>query len=260
MSDDGAALLVAAPTVAVHGVEQAASVHRPPHARVVDRTSFVRSFVKDKEVVDVGFVDQSRMVAKHALGTWLHADVRANAASAVGIDADEDGVRLARELGYVAFAADRESEADIRSLELEPADVLLAGELIEHLDQPGRFLEAAKLLVKPDGRLLITTPNAPSLTNFLGSLLYRELVNPDHVAWFSWHTLDTLLGRHGWTMVHLAYYGFPRVPLPPDAARSARRRARAFNAYQRLAAPVFRLRPTLADGLIVVAERAAQRR
>jgi SAM-dependent methyltransferase len=252
-----------APTVAaqnlnlqgvVNGVEQAASVHRPPRARIVDRTAFVTSCVRGKDVVDIGFVDESRMVAKQARGTWLHAQVAAGASSAVGLDADEDGVRLARELGFTAFAVDCQSASAVGALQLGPADLVLAGELLEHLDQPGGFLEAAKVLLKPGGQLLITTPNAPSLTNFLGSLMYRELVNPDHVAWYSWHTVDTLLQRHGWHVVDLAYYGFPRVSAASAASSGERRRARAFNTYQRLAAHLFRFRPTLADGLIVLAE------
>jgi SAM-dependent methyltransferase len=238
----------------VNGVEQAASVHRPPRARVVDRTAFVASCVRDKDVVDIGFVDESRMVVKQARGAWLHAQVAASATSAVGLDADEEGVRLARELGFTAYAADCQSASSVAALHLEPADLVLAGELLEHLDQPGAFLEAVKILLKPGGQLLITTPNGPSLTNFLSSLMYRELVNPDHVAWYSWHTVQTLLQRHAWNVVELAYYGFPCVPAAPAASRGERRRARAFNTYQRLAAPLFRLRPTLADGLIVVAE------
>ena len=226
---------------------------------MVDRTSFVTEYVRGKDVVDIGFVDQSRMVSKHALGTWLHSDVAASAATAIGLDADDDGVRLARELGFTAYVADCQSTAALAALGLEPADVVVAGELIEHLDQPGAFLEAAKtLLLRPAGRLLITTPNAPSLTNFVSSLMYRELVNPDHVAWYSWHTLQTLLRRHGWEIVDLAYYGFPRVPMPATALRHERRRARTFNAYQRIAGPLFRLRPTLADGVIVVAELSPQ--
>ena len=84
-------------------------------------------------------------------------------------------------------------------------------------------------------------------------LMQREFVNPDHVSWFSWHTLRTLLGNHGWTIVDVAYYRFPRVPVPHSASRGERARTRAFNSYQRVAKPLFRLRPTLADGIILVA-------
>ena len=229
------------------------SVHRVPKAHLVDRSTFVTTFVAGKSVVDLGFVDESRMVSKRALGTWLHASVAREARSAVGIDSNPEGVELARELGYEAYVADCEDRDALAELSLEPADVVVAGEIIEHLDQPGRFLEAVKVLVNDQGALLITTPNAPSMTNFLSGLMRRELVNPDHVGWYSWHTLQTLLGRHGWTLREVRFYGFPRVSAPPSASLKERVQTRFFNAYQFLSRPLFRLRPPLADGIIVVA-------
>jgi SAM-dependent methyltransferase len=236
-----------------HAPSRGASVHRPPPTQVVDRVDFIISRASGRSVIDLGFVDESRMVEKRALGSWLHAKVAQVALTAVGIDNDPGGVQLARDLGYAAYAADCEDRNGLISLGLEPADLVIAGELLEHLDQPGRFLEAVKVLVKPGGTLLITTPNAGSMTNFLGGLMNREFVNPDHVSWFSWHTLRTLLGRHGWIMREFAYYRFPRVSALDSATRADRRRARAFNSYQRLSAPLFRLRPALADGIIVLA-------
>jgi SAM-dependent methyltransferase len=241
------------PVRAISEIPPPVGVHRPPPTRVVDRIEFIVSRASGKSVVDLGFVDESRMVAKQALGNWLHAKVAQVAQSSVGIDSDTDGVQLARELGYNAHAADCEDRKGLLALGLEPADIIIAGELLEHLDQPGRFLEAVKVLVKPGGTLLITTPNACSMTNFLSSLMNREFVNPDHVSWFSWHTLQTLLGRHDWTMREVAYYGFPRVPVEDAGSPADRRRTRAFNSYQRLSAPLFRLRPTLADGIIAIA-------
>jgi SAM-dependent methyltransferase len=229
------------------------SVHRVPNARLVERTRFVTSYIAGKAVVDLGFVDQSRMVSKRALGTWLHAGVARAARTAVGIDSDPEGVELARELGYDAYVADCADRDALAELGLQPADVVVAGEIIEHLDQPGRFLEAVKVLVKDEGTLLITTPNACSMTNFLSGLMRRELVNPDHVGWYSWHTLQTLLGRHGWALRDVRYYGFPRVAAPAAAPFGERMQARAFNTYQRVLKPLFRLRPPLADGIIVVA-------
>ena len=204
-------------------------------------------------MIDVGFVDESRMLQKQELGTWLHQDIARSARHAVGIDSDADGVTLARELGYEAYSADCENLDALAALPVEGADVVVAGELIEHLDQPARFLEAVKEIAAPTATLLITTPNACSLTNTLSSLLSRELVNPDHVSWYSWHTLQTLLTRHGWTIDRIFYYWFPKVALEDDAPAAERLRTFAFNTYQYLARPLFRLRPCLADGIIVVA-------
>lgn len=226
------------------------SVHRVPRARLVDRMAELRLLVRGRRVIDLGFVDEGQMHAKRGRGTWLHEVVRAEAREAVGVDADETGVAHARRLGFDAYSADVESRAALEALGLDAGEVVLAGELIEHLDRPGDFLEAVKALVAPGGALVLTTPNAHSLTNTLAAFAGRELVNPDHVSWLSWRTVETLLSRHGWRLDRLSYYRFPQVEGGSPAARAA------FNAYQAVALPLFRLRPNLADGLLVVASLA----
>ncbi|HEX3227236.1 MAG TPA: methyltransferase domain-containing protein [Gaiellaceae bacterium] len=226
------------------------SVHRVPRARLVDRLDELRRLTRGRRVIDLGFVDEGQMESKGSRGSWLHAVLATEARELVGVDADAGGVERARAHGYEAYAADVESRAEIGDLDLEPADAVVAGELVEHLDRPGDFLEAVKPLVAADGVLVLTTPNAHSLTNVLGAFAGRELVNPDHVAWLSWRTLATLLGRHGWTVEALAYYRFPRVQggaLPPRLL---------FNGYQTAALPLFHWRPNLADGILVVARLA----
>jgi SAM-dependent methyltransferase len=223
------------------------SVHRVPRARLVNRVDELRRLTRGRRVIDLGFVDEGQMDSKRSRGSWLHEALAADASELVGVDADADGVEHAHALGYEAYAADVENKGEVADLGLEPAEVVVAGELVEHLDRPGDFLEAVKPLVARDGVLVLTTPNAHSLTNVLGALAGRELVNPDHVAWLSWRTLATLLGRHGWTLEALAYYRFPRVEGGALAARLA------FNGYQAAARPLFRWRPNLADGILAVA-------
>lgn len=225
-------------------------MHRVPHARLVDRVDELRRLTRGRRVIDLGFVDEGQMDSKRSRGSWLHEALAAEARELVGVDAEADGVEHARALGYEAYAADVESGVEIADLGLEPADVVVAGELVEHLDRPGDFLEAVKPLISRDGVLVLTTPNAHSLTNVLGALAGRELVNPDHVAWLSWRTLATLLARHDWTIESLAYYRFPRVEGGALAPRIA------FNGYQTVARPFFRWRPNLADGVLVVARLA----
>src|SRR5262249_48344374 len=36
-----------------------------------------------------------------------------------------------------------------------------------------------------------------------------ELVNPDHVAFYSWFTLTNLMQRHGWAVREVVTYHFP---------------------------------------------------
>lgn len=226
------------------------SVHRTPRAPLVDRLAEVRRLVRGRRVIDLGFADEGEMAAKRESGQWLHEVVVAEARETVGVDANADAVAHAQELGFDGRVADVEDPAAVAALALPPAEVVLAGELLEHLDRPGAFLEAVKPLVAPGGALVLTTPNAHALTNVLAGLVGRELVNPDHVAWLSWRTIETLLTRHGWRLERVAYYRFPPVESGPLLQRLV------FAAYQTLFVPLFHVRPNLADGIIATARLA----
>jgi SAM-dependent methyltransferase len=219
--------------------------HRLPRAAPVDRLDALVDAARGRRVVHVGFVDEL-LERKRAEGVWLHERLAGVAAALVGLDSSEEGVARARELGHEAYAVDAQSADAIRALGLEPAEVVIAGEIVEHLDAPGPFLRALRELVGPDGLLVLTTPNAYRLLNVLAPLTGSELVHPDHTAWHSPRTLRTLLERSGWRVERLGYYRTPR-----------RRRAGIGNLLRGAAATASRVRPSWSDGLIAWARPAS---
>lgn len=229
--------------------DQTEMVHRLPTAPGVDRIEFLAELVAGRSVVHVGFADRGYREMQDQAGTWLHAHLARQARRLVGIDLDEEGVAAARAAGYEAWALDCRDADAIAAAGIEPAEVVVAGEVIEHLDEPGRFLESLHALVAPGGELVVTTPNASGLLNTVAALAGREVNHPDHVAMFSWRTLQNLLSRHGWEVTDSATY----VPVMKEGARqgsgvmalAARGVLAAERAAARLGAPF------LSDGLIV---------
>jgi SAM-dependent methyltransferase len=218
--------------------------HPLPRRGPVDRLEALVEAARGKRVVHVGFVDEL-LERKREQGVWLHERLAAVASSLVGLDSSEEGVARAEELGHEAHVVDAQSADAVAGLGLEPADVVIAGEIVEHLDAPGPFLRAMRELVGPDGLLVVTTPNAYRLLNFVAPLSGSELVHPDHTAWHSPRTLSTLLERSGWRVEAIAYYRTP-----------PRRGARLGNALRGAVAAVSRIRPYWSDGLIAWARRA----
>src|SRR5262245_26733493 len=210
-------------------------------------------FARGRRIVHVGFVDEHRLEAKVGQGTWLHARLAESASSLVGLDLEEEGVRWAVEHGFEAYAVDAQSAEGVAALGLEPADVVIAGEVVEHLDAPGPFFASLRQLVREDGLLVVTTPNAYRLLNFVAPVGGVELVHPDHTAWHSPHTLATLLGRNAWEVAGIAYYQNP-APRLEGATGTLGRCARS--AFVRIS----RLAPYWSDGLVVWAHPAPHAR
>jgi SAM-dependent methyltransferase len=131
---------------------------------------------------------------------WMHAAVAGVASQAVGVELDPELAARARERGYDVI------EADAQSLELgRTFEVVWAGELIEHLSCAGAFLDSARRHLQPGGRLVLTTPNAFAVSNFVYRIGGRPRINRGHTCWYDETTLSQLLRRHGFEVVEIAY-------------------------------------------------------
>lgn len=157
-------------------------LHTVPEAPVVNRAEFILDHCRGKRVLEFG-----------ASGR-MHEQIVAVATSCVGIDRkDADGV--------IGFDLDDVSQ---QALPAYDVDVIVCGELLEHLSNPGWFL--TRLRRQYAGTTtIITVPNAytPSARRIAER---QECVNRDHVAWYSFKTLQTLLGRAGYTEFWFGWY------------------------------------------------------
>jgi hypothetical protein len=213
-----------------------------PRTRAVDRERFLVRSAGGRRIIHVGFCD---FETRERFGLWLHGRLSKSARQLVGIDVDVAGVEQAVAEGFEAYAADCTVPEDVRKLNLEPAEIVIAGEVIEHVDDPGGFLDAMHLL---GDRLIVTTPNAASLLNVVGALRHMELIHPDHVSWFSAYTLTNLMRRHGWHVESMLAYHMPRSQCGPNTLEV--RAGRALTSLQRVLA---RRWPFIDAGLIAVA-------
>jgi SAM-dependent methyltransferase len=221
---------------------------RLPPSRAVNRVDFLCSLASGKHVIHVGFCDSDCRGSYESSGMWLHSRLNDVAADLVGIDLDQAGVARSLAEGYESYVADCRDVEAIRALNLSPADLVIAGEVIEHTDAPGAFLDGLHLLLAPDGTLAVTTPNAYSFLLPLGVLRSYELVNPDHVALYSWYTLSNVMRRHGWRVTEVLAYHQPQLRgrSPSFEVAVGRMLAR----FQRLAS---RRWPFIGHGLVALA-------
>jgi SAM-dependent methyltransferase len=159
-----------------------------------ERFARVRGHLEHRTVLDVGAgsgIDRP---------DWMHASVASVATEAVGVELDAKLAARARERGYDVIAGDAESLDLGRTF-----DVVWAGELIEHLSCAGAFLDGARRHLVPGGRLVLTTPNAFAISNFVYRIGGRPRVNRGHTCWYDETTLTQLLERHGYEVVEVSY-------------------------------------------------------
>src|SRR5262249_25363022 len=81
----------------------------------------------------------------------------------------------------------------------EKFDVIIAGEVLEHLDAPGMFMKNCGAMLNPGGQLVITVPNPWHINAVVNSCFgrYTLVDSADHVAWYDASTLFELGQRHG---------------------------------------------------------------
>ncbi len=191
-----------------HTPEYAAKMLHPlPNLNVLDRSAFILEAVKGKRVLEFG-----------ATGPMHDAVVKA-AASVFGVDREDgDGV-VGFDLDDVAMSwlpggGNDATWVELDSVVREPTgwaagdkyDVVLCGEVIEHLSNPGHFLARLRRQY-PGVPVLITVPNAFTSRGRGHLDAGLENVNIDHVAWYSPRTLRTLLERAGYGITNFAWYG-----------------------------------------------------
>lgn len=228
-------------------------VHRLPEASLVQRIPHVAGLVAGRSVIHVGFVDAGYQEMQAEAGTWLHAHLARTATHLIGIDLDEEGVQRAVAEGYEAYVADCRDPGAMDALGIQPAEMVVAGEIIEHLDDPGSFLDGLHRLVAPGGQLILTTPNASGLLNGFAAMAGAEINHPDHVILFSWRTLTNLMARHDWEVVATATF-VPAVKAAPGRGMRQAVLGLAGRFVLWLERTIGRLwAPFVADGLIVTA-------
>jgi len=76
-------------------------------------------------------------------------------------------------------------------------DMITAIEVIEHLRQPWQELEILSTLLKPGGKLYITTPNLNGLLGRLKKANWRDAQKPFHLILFNFSSLKKMLEQSG---------------------------------------------------------------
>jgi len=166
-------------------------------AKPVDRIEFTSQAVSQKQVLDLGAYDETSFDKKEHK-YWLHGRMAETAAYVYGVDSSE---KLPPE-GLATSAKSKILKGGIFNLHeivnLDTIEIVIAGELIEHLPDTLAFLSYLKSLKALQGKkFILSTPNAACLSNFCLGLCRMENNDVNHLQVYSLKTLHSLFLRAG---------------------------------------------------------------
>lgn len=144
---------------------------------IEDRVELILSYCREKRVLDIGCVHLLTEVNKDK---WLHRRIRDVADSCIGADINAEGVDRMNALGYEAVVLDMGNE-NISSQKYGLFDVIVAGEILEHMDKPGNLFANASNLLSESGVLILTTPNPYVWRRIVAAKMSQLVESVDHV-------------------------------------------------------------------------------
>lgn len=171
---------------------------------VRDRAERLVELVRGKKVLDIGCVAHD---ARFEAGDdWLHRHIVNNAESCLGVDILDSEVNILRSKGYNVICRDVfQDPLD------ELFDIIVCGEVIEHLPAPQSLFSSASSMLENNGKLVLSTPNA-NYVGLMPSRLKGIFDSVDHVMIFDPSHICELSEREGFELT--SFYGldaFSRV-------------------------------------------------
>ena len=144
------------------------------------REKIILKYIKNKDVLDIGSVGQTQ-----EYNLWEVMKKEAKYLVGIDIEPSNDKDIVLGNMENYDFCCD--------------FDVIIAGDVLEHTDNQGLFLNNINKHLKENGVLILTTPNAKWLT-----VLFKP--SPTHTLWHDKYTLFYILQKHGFKITHFQYY------------------------------------------------------
>ncbi|MFP3949714.1 MAG: class I SAM-dependent methyltransferase [Candidatus Micrarchaeia archaeon] len=166
---------------------------------------WVLNLVRNKDVLDLGALGNWRdNLKKNNLDNWSFLKIFQESRTALGIDLDKTGVDFANKHGFTNIIYGNAEKIDLN----KKFDVIIAGDIIEHVDNMGSFLNSCKKHMHRNSIMLISTPN-PYALNFIFWSLFSDVGNriqPEHTSCLHEKNLRVLLDRADLRVTNIRYY------------------------------------------------------
>ena len=169
--------------------------------------------------------DQALKILDVGCGTGLNSEaLRAMGHMVQGVDISQAAIEQYEAKGFTGKAGNLEAGLDFPDAAF---DAVLFSEVVEHLTMPERVLDEINRVLKPGGKLVLSTPNSAFWVYRVGAVFgytLSELQHPKHFQFFSIRSLRKALtaahfrigkvtGRNMYMIVSGAGDGLPAAVL-----------------------------------------------
>lgn len=193
----------------------------------------IDELIKNKDVLDCGCVGDviNNFSEYEGSSNAIH---KKYAKYIVGVDIWKEEIEKRQAMGINVVCA------NVETMELKRQfDVIIAGDLIEHLANPGLFLDKANKHLRMGGLLYICTPNLLSLNNLIRAIFGVKInVHQEHTTWYDFNTLKQILSRYGFKVKEMYWQDY---------------------CNRKIVKYILKFRKNLASSIIVIAEKDEER-
>lgn len=136
----------------------------------------------------------------------LHHKIWQKAKKTIAVDISHKGISELRERGYEAYEWDVEFSVGLIPWSPIEFDVIVVGEVIEHLTNFGDAIDNLNGFLSDDGKMVFTTPNMLGFWSFVTyGILGKHETHEEHVCGFKSDFINNLAERHGLDVDEITY-------------------------------------------------------
>lgn len=170
-----------------------------PRSKKVRRIEKFLEYCVGKDVLNVGMggyiddADQTEAWKNSGLENTLHFRAVKVSNRVTGIDINQHALDSMARICPGEYICANVMEHTFGDKVSEKYDVILFGEVLEHLDSFSSALTNLRHALKEDGIIVISTPNAFAIDRFFKMFFSYEAVHLEHTCYFSYLTLKRLM-------------------------------------------------------------------